>query len=151
MPKTSARSVAAKFIDNSLAEDLRLTNMQVQKMVYIANGLYLALKGEPLIREEVKVWNYGPVIEDLYHSLKIYGNGYVTNNLLFTYNDPLPNDADIDTVMNFTWESCKNLDGIQLSNWTHKDDSPWTKASKEHKKIIPNEYMEEFFKKFIKD
>lgn len=148
---TSALSVAGKFIENSFEENIRLTNMQLQKMVYVANGMYLASTGGPLISEQVEVWNYGPVIRPLYNELKQFGSGYVTTNLISLYNDSIPSGNEkIKKVLDFTWRACKNADGIKLSNWSHAPDSPWTRASGEKKTIIPNEYMENYFKRFVK-
>ncbi|SDJ95760.1 Uncharacterized phage-associated protein [Pedobacter sp. ok626] len=147
----SALGIASHFIEKSFQEDIRLTNMQLQKMVYIANGFYLALKEKPLVNENVEAWSYGPVIRPLYDSLRVFGSGRITNNLLSLYSSPVNlSDSDIKAVLEFTWKACKDKDGIQLSNWSHKEDSPWTKAVQEQKPIIPNEYMIDYFKKFLK-
>lgn len=150
MGQLSSLSVAGKFIQNSFSENIGLTNMQIQKMVYIANGLYLALTNKPLIYDNVEAWSYGPVISNLYNKLKEFGSGYITVDKLTSYSDPVPKDDDINKVIEFTWEACKKADGIKLSNWTHAPDSPWTKAVNNRQHIIPNEYMAEYFKKFIK-
>lgn len=146
----SALSIAGYFIEKSFQEGIRLTNMQLQKMVYIANGLYLGLTSERLIKEEVEVWNYGPVIKPLYDSLKTFGSGKITVNIPGSYSAPVNlDDNNKNAVLDFTWKACKDKDGIQLSNWSHKDDSPWTKAYRENKSIIPDGYMIDYFKKFV--
>jgi len=150
MGVVSALSVAGKFVDNSFANNTRLTNMQIQKMVYIANGLYLALTGNPLINEDVEAWSYGPVIRPLYNELKEFGSGYVTKNLLGLYCDDVPQNEKIKEVLDFTWKATKNSDGIKLSNWSHAPESPWTKAVQNHMNVIPNDYMIEYFKRFTK-
>lgn len=47
------------------------------------------------------------------------------------------------------WTVGKDIDGIQLSNWTHKKDSPWTKAKERNLSVIPNEDMTSYFRNFI--
>ena len=42
--------------------------MKVQELVYLASGEHLAIKGEPLIDEQVEAWRYGPVIPSLHHA-----------------------------------------------------------------------------------
>ena len=76
-----AAKVANEFI--SYADHLRqpLTNMQLQKLVYIAHGFYLAWRDEPLVSEEVKAWQWGPVIIPLYEALKQYGAGVVSHKI----------------------------------------------------------------------
>jgi uncharacterized phage-associated protein len=55
-----------------------LTPMKLQKLVYFAHGWHLALKDQPPIDEEIQAWEYGPVIERLYKSLRHYGNTQIT-------------------------------------------------------------------------
>src|ERR1700722_15331022 len=78
MPRYSAKTIANAFWSKANNEHRPLTNMQLQKLVYFANGWNLALWKEPLIKENVKAWTFGPVIPPLYNALKKYGNGEVT-------------------------------------------------------------------------
>jgi uncharacterized phage-associated protein len=67
-------AVARYFINKSAETGVELTPMKLIKLVYLAHGWYLGIKGEALINEEIQAWKYGPVIESLYHAFKRYGN-----------------------------------------------------------------------------
>src|SRR5437867_1299935 len=73
-----AETVANEFLRAAWQSGRTLTNMQLQKLVYIAHGYTLAMTHDPLIRQSVEAWRYGPVIRDLYRALQKYGAGQVT-------------------------------------------------------------------------
>ncbi len=77
-----AAAIANEFLELARAEGRPLTPMHIQKLIYFAHGWNLALTGEPLIRERVEAWDYGPVIRALYGELKVFGSGAITKNLL---------------------------------------------------------------------
>lgn len=57
-----------------------LTNLQLQKILYIAHMLYLGKNGEPLIDgNEFEAWDYGPVSPTLYRHVSAYGAGRIRN------------------------------------------------------------------------
>ena len=75
----SVITIANKFID--LAKEEYLTNMQLQKMVYIAHGFNLALRDTKLYYEDTRAWNFGPVVPELYEELRQYGSNQVTEKI----------------------------------------------------------------------
>ena len=66
----------------------RLTPLQVQKILYFANMLYIGENGntKSLIRNKFLTWKYGPVVRELYERLKRYEG------------TPVSSKAFIDTV-----------------------------------------------------
>jgi uncharacterized phage-associated protein len=49
----------------------------VQKLLYYAQGHYLAMFGRPLFDDPVQAWSRGPVMKDVYHQLERFGTGNV--------------------------------------------------------------------------
>jgi len=47
-----------------------LSNLKLQKLLYYAQGLHLALYDRPLFEEPILSWQYGPVVKDVYHEYK---------------------------------------------------------------------------------
>ncbi len=145
----SAVEIANKYIQLAEKEDSLFSHMKLQKLIYIANGIYLATNNEPLISERIEVWPYGPVVADVYRTYKAFGNSNICLDAFGIY--PLDvqlteneNKAFIDA-----WKIAKEVDAVQLSNWTHNQDSPWTKAKAENLTVIPDDYMKDYFKKFL--
>lgn len=51
----------------------RVSNLPLQKLLYLSHLIHLGTVGEPLVSREFEAWNLGPVEPDLYHKLKAYG------------------------------------------------------------------------------
>ncbi|HEV7684881.1 MAG TPA: type II toxin-antitoxin system antitoxin SocA domain-containing protein [Pyrinomonadaceae bacterium] len=121
-----ARTVANEFLRAAWQSGRTLTNMQLQKLVYIAHGYTLAILHDPLIGQNVEAWRYGPVIRDLYKALQMYGAGQVTDFIAQPSGETLSSThrAIVDVVE----EAYGRFTGPQLSTMTHKADTPWAKS-----------------------
>lgn len=73
MAPYSASDIAKYFLWKAEQDEERLSNLKLQKLVFYAQGLHLALEGTPLFDEKIKAWEYGPVVPQLYHDYKKYG------------------------------------------------------------------------------
>ncbi len=162
MSSYSSFDIANYFLSKSAVEKTPLTNLKLQKMVYLAHGFYLALTGEPLLDERIEAWPYGPVISDLYHYFKKFGSGVISTQVpieieltnlpseeLSNLKKEVTFNPKAIKSLNFTWDTCKNMDGIKLSNWTHIEGSPWKQAMDENKTVIPDDYIKKYFEKYL--
>lgn len=60
---------------NSDDEGNNLSKLKLQKLLYYAQGYYLALYNEALFDEEIRAWEHGPVVKEVYdHFKNIQGN-----------------------------------------------------------------------------
>lgn len=50
-----------------------LNNRELQKLLYMAQGFYLAETGEPLFQEDFQAWMHGPVNSGVFHKYKRLG------------------------------------------------------------------------------
>jgi len=117
------RTVANELLRIAKERGVALTNMQVQKLVYIAHGYSLAILHRPLFRQHVEAWRWGPVIPDLYHSLRRYGAGIVGSSIPIINMDSI-GETDrklLGTVL----DAYGRFSGPQLSTMTHKEGTPW--------------------------
>ncbi|HEX2981988.1 MAG TPA: type II toxin-antitoxin system antitoxin SocA domain-containing protein [Ignavibacteriales bacterium] len=69
----NALQAANYFIKKALDEGIPVDPMKLQKLLYFAYGWYYAYYDKPLFRDQLKAWQWGPVIEDIYHAFKKYG------------------------------------------------------------------------------
>jgi uncharacterized phage-associated protein len=148
-----ARIVANEFLRHAWEHGRDLTNMQLQKLVYIAHGYCLALTDDPLLEDSVQAWRYGPVIPILYESLRQYGAGTVTDMINVTPNVEISptHRALIDVVA----DAYARFSGPQLSTMTHRAGTPWREVfdpqSSFWNEIIPNEKIKEHYSKLLNE
>lgn len=71
-PATTARKVADYLVWFSQEHGDPITNLKLQKLLYYAQGWYLALYRRPLFREPIQAWIRGPVVYDVWKAYSDY-------------------------------------------------------------------------------
>jgi uncharacterized phage-associated protein len=66
-----------KFICD--AGDWRVTNLQLQKILYLSQMFYLGKTGERLADVSFEAWDYGPVAPDVYRQVRSFGASPIKN------------------------------------------------------------------------
>lgn len=121
---SSAIAVAQAFLDLAHKERKQLSNMQLQKLVFFAHGVYLGVYDKPLIDEPVMAWNFGPVIPRLYEKLQKFGSGNVSERLIPESKvEELP--ASAKGAIRSTWDVFGQYSAWDLSNISHASGGPW--------------------------
>jgi uncharacterized phage-associated protein len=122
------------------------THLQIQKLVYYCHAWMLAIYDKSLIRQEVCAWEYGPVIEDLYHALKKYGKDQVQVIPRIRREQCSPEEeGTIEAVL----KQYGGLSGIHLSSLTHSEGSPWHQTVQKNRgrsAAIPQELIQAYYK-----
>jgi uncharacterized phage-associated protein len=54
-----------------------ISNLKLQKLCYYAQGVGLAVRGEPMFREPIEAWLHGPVVPALYREFRDYGSNAI--------------------------------------------------------------------------
>ena len=160
----SAKAVANYFLDLADKEGKEITPLQIQKLVYISYGWYLAIADEQLIDDEyIEAWDYGPVFPSLYLEFKNFGSDPITGRAEdFDVSDDyeikgiivpsIPKEDIVTrTFLDKIWEVYGGYDGGQLVSLTHADGSPWDQIRKKEEKMrnprIPNKIIKEYYEK----
>ena len=129
-----------------------LTPMQVQKLTYLCHGWSLGLYGEPLSRQQVEAWRWGPVIPAVYYELRQYGGRPVPelvnlSALGFEPDDALLSEREADLVEQVV-EVYGDFTGPQLSTLTHKPGSPWDQVwrpGRGRPAVIPDRIIRRYY------
>lgn len=147
---TTALAVANAFIQLANEKHESITNMKLQKLVYFAQGFHVATKdGQSLFDDPIEAWQYGPVIPQLYHKFKLYFAGRIPESHPFQTIEALSDD-EMNTVR-WVYDNLGQYTAIQLSNFSHADDSPWFKVfhGDAGDGIIPVAEMKDYFKRLL--
>ena len=144
---TSAIAVAQAFLDIATKEGTSLTHMQLQKLVFFAHGVHLsAYKGKPLIEDEIRAWDFGPVIPTLYERLRRFGSEGVEPTISAQDRDTIDPGSTEGQAIRGVWKAYKGFSGWELSNITHRAGSPWSKVwSRSKYADIPNRIIREYY------
>lgn len=118
-----AAKIANKFLELAEESGMTLTPMHVLKLVYIAHGWSLALRGLPLIENDIEAWQYGPVIPDLYHKIKVYGSGPIKEML--RTRDASDLETEEQSLIAAVFKAYKEFSAFKLSALTHAQGTPW--------------------------
>lgn len=106
-----------------------LTNRELQKLLYLAQGFHLAQFGEPLFQEEFQAWKHGPVNSGVFHKYKHLGYYYI-NKPAREVLKPIGERATA-FILALTLAFC-NVGSYKLIEYSHAD-TPWAS------KYIPNQ------------
>jgi uncharacterized phage-associated protein len=159
-----AAAVANELLDLAGRSNRKLTQIDIQKLVYFAHGWHLALTDQNLILDQIEAWTYGPVVRRLYDALKKFGNSPITEKVLdwqiggksgFSYCFPtiqspsVESDAYARAVVQSVWSKYGMLGSFKLVEITHLDGSPWQQAYSQHRPFISNDDIKAYFKGIV--
>lgn len=144
--KYSATEVAKYFIylsskrvvgENEEREGV--TNLKLQKILYLAQAYFLAKVGRPLFVDSIEAWEFGPVVPSVYHKLKKYKG----EAMIATEDKAEISDEDKE-LLKKVWDAFGGYSASRLVDITHAH-TPWKEASKSLTKKISNKAIGEYY------
>jgi uncharacterized phage-associated protein len=146
-------TILAKYIAaywNDKYEDINIT--KIQKLTYIAYGVFLAVKDERLIDEHPQAWPYGPVFP-------ITRNKLIKLDLnTISFEDKelseIQKDEEVVELINLVYKTFGSWTASRLSAWSHKEGSPWesavyTSSGIVYGGVIKDDIIRSYFRKII--
>lgn len=129
-----------------------LNKTQMQKILYIAYGKYLARTEKVLFEDDTpKAWPFGPVFPIVnkrfkpgFHNLPMISQ---------SVSDKLKNDSNAFNAIREAVEENHNKTAYALSEWSHEINGPWYKtvygdddSGAKWNKVISQNLIKEYFK-----
>lgn len=152
-----AIDVARHIVNYSLESGLGITNLKLQKILYLTQGTFIAngnING--CFSDKIEAWALGPVVPDVYREFKRYAAGTIpeiktymipTNRVwlpkIIKYND-IVQGSDKELI-DWTVDKYKDYTASQLIAETHKQ-KPWKDNYKKgENKVIPLDSIRSYF------
>ncbi|GLG01578.1 hypothetical protein Alches_16180 [Alicyclobacillus hesperidum subsp. aegles] len=126
----TATILANNILRRSFDQKSPITPMKLQKLLYFIYRDYLQQTGKPLFAERFEVWKYGPVISSVYHEFKQYRSGPVKDYSKDSAGESyLVKETDLlRQIIDDNWNKFKNVNGIYMSEITHRPKTAWRAA-----------------------
>ncbi len=113
-------------------EGMPITQMKLQKLMYLLYADYLQNNNAVLFPERFEPWKYGPVLSDVYNAFRKYGSSPIRKYLIDSDGDyamvSLSQNQELKRSLDRVWELFAGYTGIELSEITHRADGAWMKA-----------------------
>lgn len=134
------------------AEDEYITQMKLHKLLYYAQGVFLAMFNKRLFDEEMLAWTHGPVVRsiyDKYQGIRELGTENLDEEQLSDYQTLAGND-NTRVILEVVYETYGKYSAGQLRNMTHEE-TPWKEAWKSGNGSEPlkDETVTKYFKENI--
>lgn len=122
-----------------------ITQLKLQKLMYLVQGIHLALYDKPLFKEEIEAWEHGPVVRELHTEFSGYGSlpiflPYEINYDLYSFK--------IKQLIYKVYSIYGEHSSSYLYKLTHSH-IIWQEAIKSVNKVIIKEKIRRFFKDYV--
>ena len=153
-------ALANFFINKAAADNIPMTNLKLQKIMFVGYGWVIALIDKDLTDGEgFQAWQHGPVLPSIYHQMKRYGGGQVKESATnYDSEDnkvyiPTLHNQEASEVLDKVWVIYKDFSAWSLRNLTHKSESPWDKvySHKSRFTAICEDDVKEYYMGYIKN
>ncbi len=146
MAKHTASQIAKWFLaHNRIATDDEgaeyISNLKLQKLLYYAQGCFLAVTDTPLFNDDIVAWQHGPVVESVYHEYKKNGADGIQFNDDFDFSTFSTEENEL---LSEVYDVFGQYSAWKLRNMTHNE-TPWIETTQGE--VIPKEKIKDYFKK----
>ena len=102
-----------------------LSNLKLQKMLYYAQGHFLAIYHKPLFDDRIEAWDHGPVVRDVYNTFKKYQSNSVSFEEIEDFEtDFISENKEALELLQFIFAKYGSMVAWELREKTHAE-SPW--------------------------
>lgn len=161
--KYTAQDIAKWFLYKNYAEQKEkvasnddyevydgITHLKLQKLLYNAQGVYLAITGKQLFNDDLVAWEHGPVVKDVYDTYCVFGKNVIIIPATPENNEIVRNiEADTETknILDMVYDNFSIYTAWQLREMSHVKDGPWNKTEKNQ--VISIELIKKYFEEEV--
>jgi len=144
------REIANFVLDFCDARNRKVSHLSLQKIVYFCHACFLAEFRKPLVRHAFEAWEFGPVLQYLYHEFKAFERSPITTRakkiniqtgakekVVYHFDEQTRNF--LTNVINFY----SQLTPTQLVEISHMKGGPWDKVWNHKGQINPGMKIED--------
>jgi len=136
---------AAEFLIElaNKTENSSITSLQLNKLLYYAQGCNIQRSGKPLFQDLVVVWKHGPVIDEVYHKYKWCGNRPIPTERAAGKSAEFSRDAK--ELLIDVFREYGNYAPEDLIDMTHANGTPWYDSRQVGSHVISIDQLREYF------
>lgn len=144
MAKHTAAQVAKWFLAHNRIASLEegaeyISNLKLQKLLYYAQGSFLAVTGSPLFDDDIVAWEHGPVVKSVYQTYRKYGAEGIPFDEPF---DMGKFSEEENALLTEVYDVFGQYSAWKLRNMTHEE-SPWKETQRNE--VISQEKIKDYF------
>ena len=124
-----------------------ITHLKLQKLLYNAQGVFLAIKNKKLFEDDLEAWSHGPVVKDVYDTYCVFGRNPIIIPATPENNEvvrKIEEDKDVKEILDMVYDSFSIYTAWELREMSHKKGSPWDSTPKNE--VIDIELIKQYFK-----
>lgn len=148
MANYSAAQIAKWFLARNNVEMAEngaeyITNLKLQKLLYYAQGTYIAITGNKLFKDPIVAWKHGPVVENVYYAYRDNGSNGIEFNEDFDANTI---DTETKGILEQVYENFGQFSAWKLREMTHNE-RPWQETNQSEEidlNTIKDFFLEEY-------
>lgn len=104
-------------------DDLKVSPLKLQKLMYFAQGWSHAFSGHNLFEDDFQAWVHGPVVPEVYHRYKRYGSKRIDEDFGMTIHDLELTPSQL-SILYWVWDRYSKFEAKFLERLTHME-YPW--------------------------
>lgn len=117
-----------------------ISNLKLQKLLYYAQGSFLAVTDHPLFDDEIVAWQHGPVVERVYREYKNNGANGIPFDEDFDFSKFSKEENDL---LEEVYDTFGQYSAWKLRNMTHEE-RPWRETKQNS--VISLQIIKDYFK-----
>lgn len=121
-----------------------ISNLKMQKLLYYAQGHFLALFQKPLFSEVIQAWQHGPVVKEVYDKFHIYGSNAIDFKELENFKSSLYTQEHLD-FLPFIFNKYNSFGAWELVEKTHNEPLWQKHYSRYNTNEIPMQEIQAYF------